>query len=55
MNDLLTLENIPSAALVAELMRRGYEVYKWDYIEWDIPACNATAPQPQNKEYDKRK
>ena len=55
MNDLLTLKNIPDAALITELMRRGYEVLKWDYIEWDIPACNAPAPQHKNKENDKRK
>ena len=51
MDDLITtVVNIPDAVLIAELKRRGYEVFKWDVLVWDDPA-----PQQQNKQYDKRK
>ena len=57
MDDLITtVANIPDAVLIAELKRRGYEVFKWDDPAWDDPAWDDPAPQQQqNKQYDKRK
>ena len=61
MDDLITtVANIPDAVLIADLKRRGYEVFKWDDPAWDDPAWDDPAwddpaPQQQNKQYDKRK